>query len=439
MAGEPAISPPDPEITGADNDATTAESDESTGEDDDRLPPCRNEGDSGSNDGDESWFVRNNPLYLFSVVMMLAGLYLVNTEAGSGGMDLDSVLMFFGIQNLYEIIMVGMALYLLTAKIQPRHGKLLLIFVLVFLADLTFYQVRISVMSSFAGNLATTLYLFLAAVKLAAVIKILRITVYWDRLFYALAAFGLIWFSPKFLYRAIDAVGQNGVPFEGHLEVYRIWVAAALIHLPVIVVNLWRSGLEDKKPHALLDDETPFYRWLLMVPFFLLPFQLIQNVMNDASAAVGRAIALTPNILPWLLVAAFFVQVLYRRAIEEHVGINLFDGMVLIFLGGLALGTESATEVFRFPYLLNRAMIIIALTATWFTRGNIISGIVLCSAGCWWFGAQLLSGAQSAVTYGKSLSRRTWASLLMLGSFLLLGLGFVVSLKTSGKRPESSL
>ena len=71
-------------------------------------------------------------------------------------MSLHMVIFYFGVQNVYEIVMVAIALYLLTAQIQPRHGKILLIFILIFLTDLTFYQARISALSSSAGHWVAT-------------------------------------------------------------------------------------------------------------------------------------------------------------------------------------------------------------------------------------------------------------------------------------------
>jgi len=91
-----------------------------------------------------SWFSNNNPLYLLSVVLMLAALYLVSSEVEAGKTTVFTVCSFFAVQNLYELVMIGMALYLLKKHIQSDHGKLLLILVLVFLGDLTGYQVHIA-------------------------------------------------------------------------------------------------------------------------------------------------------------------------------------------------------------------------------------------------------------------------------------------------------
>ncbi|HNV72325.1 MAG TPA: hypothetical protein PKO06_21635, partial [Candidatus Ozemobacteraceae bacterium] len=94
------------------------------------------------------WLIDNNPLYLLSVIFMFGGLLLVSKASyqvpGQAGPDasLSTVVAFFGVQNVYEIIMVGMAIYLIANKVNARHGKILLALELLFLADLTYYQVR---------------------------------------------------------------------------------------------------------------------------------------------------------------------------------------------------------------------------------------------------------------------------------------------------------
>ncbi|HMM58684.1 MAG TPA: hypothetical protein PKC25_00990, partial [Candidatus Rifleibacterium sp.] len=175
----------------------------------------------GNANGLSQWLRNNNPLYLLSVVLMLGGLYLVGSELETGKVSSLAVSGFFLVQNIYEIIMVAMALYLLKKKIQPQHGKLLLFFVLLFLGDLTFYQVRISGLSTAAGGIATGVYMLMAAVKLAAVIKVLGLTVHHTRLFFAAGAFSLIWVAPKVGYYLVDSIGRESFGyFDGSYVFY---------------------------------------------------------------------------------------------------------------------------------------------------------------------------------------------------------------------------
>ncbi|MFZ5952525.1 MAG: hypothetical protein ACOYXC_17625, partial [Candidatus Rifleibacteriota bacterium] len=192
------------------------------------------------------WFSENNPLYLLSVFFMLLGLHLVSSDAQASNISIHGLLAFFAVQNIYEIIMVGMALYLLKNKVQPGHGKLLLLFVMLFLGDVTFYQVRISGLSVFYGNLATMIYMTLALIKLIAVIKILRLSIYHWRIFYVVSSFTLIWIGPKIAYNIMDSVGKEATTyFDATTIIYLLWLAAGLIHLPVIIQNWFNNRLNE--------------------------------------------------------------------------------------------------------------------------------------------------------------------------------------------------
>lgn len=71
-----------------------------------------------NNEKSGGWFRSNNPLYLLSVVLMLLGLYLVGSELESGKVSILTVAGFFAVQNLYEILMIVLVLYLLKNQIQ---------------------------------------------------------------------------------------------------------------------------------------------------------------------------------------------------------------------------------------------------------------------------------------------------------------------------------
>lgn len=398
-----------------------------------------NGGDPGNTDDSwGTWFIENNPLYLISVFMMFLGLHLVSREATTAGGSVGTVLAFFGVQNLYEIIMVSMSLYLLTAKINARHGKILLVLVFLFLADLTFYQVRIAAMSATAGFWASLIYLALAVVKIAAVVRVLSIQVRWERLIYPLSVFAVIYFAPQYLYWAVDAIGRGSVNlFSGVYEIYMIWLAAAAIHLPVIVANWKRGTFDEPVKNEYIGDETPFYRWLLFFPFVVLPIQLVVNVMNDASAGNSQINLLGYNLIPYLLVGLFFVQALWRSLIEREWGIGNFDFVGLMVVCAVALISESNNEAFSFPFSFNRGLLVGAHVLVATTRQNFYSMCFLGAAGAWYSLSGLTWTAGQVVDYGRNLSRTAWAAILMAGSFISLLLGFLVSLSSRQNKPRA--
>lgn len=386
------------------------------------------------------WFIDANPLYLISVMLMFLGLLLVSREASSHQVTVETVMSFFGIQNLYEVLLVGMAIYLLRSGINPRHGKLLLVFVLVFMADLTFYQVRISAMDAWWGLVISSVYLALGAAKLGAVVYCLGITPRWERLAFPITAFALIYFAPQYVYHAMDAVGKGTgeaatALFSGVWEIYLIWFLAAFIQIPVII-GTWRaSDLDQEVANPYLGSERSFYWAILLFPFFVLPFQLVQNVMADAGAGNGAIADMTFNYLPYFLAGIFFLQGFVRKFIEREFSLNAYDFWMLLGALTFAVLTAPGGDVLAPFGFINKAMVILVNVLVTATRQNIYCAGLLTALAAWHFMSLIKSTAAQAAAYGRELSTVAWAAILMAGSFIFLGLGFLVSLKS---RPPKS-
>lgn len=421
--GSPDIEQNRPSVDDSASAASSGTTSDSVG-----LPPTDNPGE-----GDFfSWFRNNNPLYLLSVVFMLLGLYLVGSELETGKISILTVTGFFAIQNLYEILMIAMALYLLKNHIQSDHGKLLLIFVMVFLGDLTFYQVRISGMHQLAGNITTFVYIALAIAKFIVVIKVLDLKIHGARIFYAFSAFALIWVGPKIAYYMVDSVGKGSIGFfDGSYFYYSLWLTAGLIHLPLIIENWRHNTLEEHEPNPYLGNATPFWRWLMVFPFIVMPVQLYLNAMSDSYGFMEKSLPLPAVIAPWAICAAFFAQTMWRKKCEEWSGINVFDTTVLVIF---LCVTMIFAPAFSAPVIINHLLLVAGLLVTWITRENHVNGLALGFMTVWYVGAQLKVMASSAIKFGSGMSRTVWAALLMLGSFVLLGLGFLISINRSDKK-----
>ncbi len=400
------------------------------------APPSGHGDDSGEDGGWMRLIIDANPLYLLSVLLMIAGLYLVNAAASENVVGVGTVAGFFGVQNVYEIVLVAMAVYLLRTGTNSRHGKLLLLFVMVFLADLTFYQVRIAVMDRSWGFTLSTFYLILGAAKVWAVFAWLEIEMRWERLVYPLMAFGMIYYAPNYIYSVMDSTGSgnSGMPFSGQVDVYMIWLVAAAIQLPVIVANWRKSSLEKAEPNPYVGDATTFSWALMLFPFVILPFQLEKNVMADAAAgnpAIGK---LTFVYLPYLLAGVFFFQSFFRTQIAKMYSINAYDAFVLIGLTLFALFTARSDEIGDGLSTVNWYLVFGAHLVVAFTRRNLICAGFLSLVAVRYFGLGIKTAAGNIYDYGRTLSTTTWAGLLMIGSFVSLGLGFLLSIATKNLR-----
>ncbi len=388
-----------------------------------RIPP------KNQNDGNRvlKWLKAHNPMYLISVVFMLLGLYLAGTELEQGKTSVLAVAVFFAIQNVYEIIMIGMALYLLKNHIQSEHGKLLLTFVLIFMADLTFYQVRISGMHQLTGYLATAVYMILAIVKFIVITRYLEIKIHAARAFYTISAFFLIWTGPKIGYAIIDSVGIKSISyFDGTLVLYLLWLVAALIHLPVIIENWKNNNLAEHEENKYLGNATAFWRWLIVFPFVLMPVMLYVNVMGDSYAFINSSTALPVIFVPWLLASAFFAQTIWKNQFESWFGINRYDSAAILFCLVISI---AFSKLYSVPVIINYFLIISALIVTCLTRQNKVSALTLSAIALWHTGTQIKQFSATAFEYGKTFSKTTWAAILMTGSFIFLGIGFLMSIQ----------
>jgi hypothetical protein len=332
--------------------------------------------------------------------------------------------------------MIAMALYLLRNRIQSHHGKLLLIFVMVFLGDLTFYQVRLSGMHQLAGNIATAVYMVLAAIKFYVVVRFLDLKIYSSRILFVFSAFTIIWIGPKIAYFMVDSVGSNSISFfDGSYIFYSLWLVAGLIHLPLIAENWKKNTISDHDENSYLGNETPFWRWLIIFPFILMPVQIFINVMADSYNFMDKSMPLPALFLPWAVCAAFFVQTLWRSKVEEYIGLKPFDSIVMLVALAAVI---SFSSTFTVPGVINNLLVVVGLCLTWLTRENPVNGAALGIVVLVHTGAQLKTVAQAAVDFGSGLSRTAWAAILMLGSFVMLGLGFVLSVGHSAKEDDKT-
>lgn len=387
------------------------------------------------------WLIDANPLYLVSVMFMFLGLLLVSRETAAPGSSVETVMLFYGIQNLYEIAMVGMGIYLLRTSTNARHGKILLLFVLVFMADLTFYQVHISSLNAKWGMLVSAIYLLTGAVKLGAVVHLLEITPRWERLFFPITAFAIIYFAPQYVYHSVDAVGRSGAagattPFSGVTEIYFIWLLAALIQLPLIVSTWRESDLAESVSNKYLGTERPFYWTILLFPLAVLPFQLLQNVMADARAANGAIADMAFVYVPFLLAAGFFLQAFARGFIRQEFGQNTFDFGMLMAAFVVAFATQQPGEVLAPLGQANVLLTLAAHIAVVVSRQNLYSAGFLTLVVAWQFLAVIKLGCAKAAKFLLDLSGLAWAGILMSGSFVTLGLGFLLSLRSGRGRPN---
>ncbi|MDD3000699.1 MAG: hypothetical protein PHF29_02985 [Candidatus Riflebacteria bacterium] len=396
----------------------------------------------------QEWLEKNNPLYLISVLFMLLGLYLAGTTIDNPDeVSVTAILSIFAIQNVYELIVVGMAIYLLKNKIQSEHGKMLLAFGLILMGDITFYQVRISSLSTLIGWGATSMYIVLALVKFYAVIKMLNLKVYKSRILFLFSSFLLVWISPKLTYLILDSTNfkyVSDVPI-----IYYIWLAAALIQLPFIVENWNKPEIQVPISNSYLGNETQVWRWGMIFAFFLLPIQLFLNVM-DSYKIMMTNVPMETVILPWVMCSVYFCKSMWLNLFGEYE--KKIDNTVLIVSFLIIFFRPHFSFTVQF---INSVFLLVLSSAVWLSRRNKVGAFVFGLSATLSFG-NVISGSlelfaedvkdvsnsfmknleeisnyicDSIIYFKRSITKTMLAFIFILVSFVFLTLGFKMSVK----------
>lgn len=408
---------------------------------------------SGFIESIRSWFIENNPLYLISVFLMFWGLYLVSIDNnGRGPGSLFNLIAFYLIQNVYEIIMLGMALYLLVKKINSFHGKLLLFFIILFMSEVTMYQSAISSVCKAGYDLwisavISLIYLLMAAVKFIITIKLLKITLRVNILFYAISAFAIIYYAPQYVNLILS--GHYSASFNaGWWELYYVWFVASLIMIPVILKSWYEPELKKEIYNEYIGNESIFYKFILLVPFIALPIQVALNAHPDLQAMNPMLRHYDYCFVPYIFLASFFLQSLFYDFIEENIGNRMFEFWVMIIVFSYAVISRPINisyfeSVYIYPHRINlflmtafNIFVIASRKNQWclaFFVCTVVyySQAILCASI-----SSVYNSAAGLLEKYRQISAMAKAAMLIAASFIMLGAGFAISVIGNKNKKE---
>jgi hypothetical protein len=109
---------------------------------------------------------KGNPFYLLSALSMLAGCYTLSHALALQPGQADKLALLLGTVNLYELIVIGLALALLERRDGSRDARVLLGLEALFLVDATFLSAEFFAISRKAGLVAMATGLGFAVLKL---------------------------------------------------------------------------------------------------------------------------------------------------------------------------------------------------------------------------------------------------------------------------------
>jgi hypothetical protein len=113
-------------------------------------------------------FVGHNPFFLFSALCMLFGIFSLNHSLTWSPLPKYNLLWLILILNAYELLLVGLGIFLLRRGL-VRDGVTLLVLEAIFLADCGFLNSEIFTADFTLGLIVNIGLLILAALKLAAI------------------------------------------------------------------------------------------------------------------------------------------------------------------------------------------------------------------------------------------------------------------------------
>jgi hypothetical protein len=158
------------------------------------------------------WFVQYNPLYFFSALCVLFGMFLFSRGLGQMGWK-EGQLLLTAVSQLYEILLIIGAGLLFRVAGQFRPAVILGLIEVFFLLDCTF---RIELMTTLGGLgvVATVAWVYLVAIKLNLLVWVFRLKVS----------------AAAIVIPILAAIGLAGVPHV--FELYRL--DQELVHLGAV-------------------------------------------------------------------------------------------------------------------------------------------------------------------------------------------------------------
>jgi hypothetical protein len=368
----------------------------------------------------------HNPFYLLSALFMLGGCYTLSRSLALGPGRTGSLLVLIGTLNVYELLVIGLAI-LLMPRGGRRDARILLLVEAVILLDGTFLDGEAFAADLTVGALVSAVILALALAKVFVVVRACGWRRDWGFAFLLLQLALLLALPGLFALWA----AQSAVSAVSSATVYAVWwLVAVLVVVQAVLARRSRAAASPKdEVEATLRAALS---WMPYVSFALhliglgwvhrVPFDLAY--LGPLLLAVSAADILVE--LPWLKlkwqlpVIAIFLSVIAG------------DGLVPARLLGVPFSPDRLMVVAAgFTYLLG-----------WRLHRYPPFGIgaVLCLGGpAVWMGVPMLWRAGAVVTdWLGGLMPQTaaqWGVLAVILAFALLGLGALVSFSGAGSRP----
>src|SRR2546421_3940162 len=182
-----------------------------------------------------------NPFYLLSAVCMLFGCVALTNSSSWTSVPLPRLLILTVTLNFYELLLIGLALFLIVKRGLRRDGTILLIMEAFFLVDVTFLNSEIFSTSLKIGLIVNLILFVVAIVKVAAIFRGLGISLSSGAFAVAMIELAMLFAVPGVFKRLSSGNGALSP-----LAIYGAWWAIGL--LPVLATLLMRDRHYFREP-----------------------------------------------------------------------------------------------------------------------------------------------------------------------------------------------
>ncbi len=378
-----------------------------------------------------NFILDHNPLYLLSALSMLLGYYLLVQGVGARAGEIGKMVGLLVTVNIYELLLIGLGLFLFLRRGLRRDARLLLILQSLFLADATFMISETVSIGPRAGAVVDLVLLILALAKMTLVFRVLRLELSFRSFTLIVLQLAILFTLPIYL-RHISIDGTlPGLPFYG------FWWLALLLPLMQDLLSRFFPAT----PLARAAERAPEIRRV----YFIVPFISLLAHLGMLHW-VFRADFFAANLVPVLLGLAVALLAVKPSPLVPLPQIRFLQVAFCLVAILLSLGNPRELAI-HIPGLGHQIMpLIVTLLATplIFTYIFALRALPIVAATLALVALVYLCGPSAAAVtdfvtrlwkhiadFCDALIPRTstaWGILAILSSFVLLALGALISL-----------
>lgn len=180
--------------------------------------------------------VHHNPFYLLSAACMLGGCLALTNSLSFSPIRLPRLLVLMATLNVYELLLVGLALYLLVRRQLRSDANKLLLLEALFMVDIAFLNSEVFTADFHIGLAVNLVVLTLAGIKLALIFRAMAIPLLSEPFMLVVTELVLLFTMPG-LFKSVSDHRNGQLP---PLVIYGAWCSIAA--MPVLYVALMRWG-----------------------------------------------------------------------------------------------------------------------------------------------------------------------------------------------------